>query len=925
MTNLGTSEVVPGSWDPIWPKDASEPWPRRTNNNEEHRASHEASTAKIWSVYVAEAEKYDKALVESWRSNMDGMLIFAGLFSASLTAFIIESYKTLNADSGHTTVLLLRQISVQLAATTNGSSFPMVEPDMFIPPVTALICNALWFISLGLSLSCALIATLLEQWAREFLHRADMRSAPVIRARIFSFLYYGLKRFNMHVVVEVIPLLLHASLIFFFAGLVAFLMPVNNIMVVVSSVLLGLVVVIYSALTILPLFYLDCPYRTPLSSPFWRLLQFSRALFAQQCNDDVSEGELGETPSDSVVEAVFCAAKTPSEDRTNRDCRALVWTIKSLADETELEPFVAGIHDVLWGPHGRRHLHDRYIIALVSHPDVKLVTRIEGLLRSADAGPLSKEAATRRRIICLKALWAIATLAERDSPIFASFDLDLIYPLALPTATDTRHYALSALTVARWATFCAMGVQLEDALHLVRQYNHTVRSDTMPVYQCLHDLRPIFTDNWTITTAGNEHLFLLDDAIAITEIRNYLEAIHRDGPYLILVEYLVGQINFEPYEYESTRATLQYLPESPPSALLTSALDEGLAKMASTFHGERNPEMTRVDEIAGLFASFFRHTSDGEDTFPWGLCRYLHVRDSLVARRYVVKGCHDSDALWSLMAKTITKITVDHGTYTGVEQIINLLWHVAYATIWDNRDHLYLVAHCKTTTYESTLAAIVQSQHQDPATEALLKTLVVESLCSTARGERDETVIAGLITHSLLPADTAVSRGNIPSVDIAAWKLLRGRVAEARVAFLADFLEICGAVGLFDRAASTVHVLGSRIQGIQDEYTYAVHTSHQIRLAKGLRDILQKAEGYTDSIEEFLMIFSPPHFGPPWDPLSWVDNPTARTIITESLDDYITRVCQTTSGAVDSELKKKLKYQIRGWRHAVAEGNHNSL
>ncbi|KAJ7748402.1 hypothetical protein B0H16DRAFT_1553296 [Mycena metata] len=52
----------------------------------------EAAAAKLWQVYVSEAEKYDKGLVESWRSDMEGMLIFAGLFSASLTAFLIESY-----------------------------------------------------------------------------------------------------------------------------------------------------------------------------------------------------------------------------------------------------------------------------------------------------------------------------------------------------------------------------------------------------------------------------------------------------------------------------------------------------------------------------------------------------------------------------------------------------------------------------------------------------------------------------------------------------------------------------------------------------------------------------------------------------------------------------------------------------------------
>ncbi|KAF8208506.1 hypothetical protein K438DRAFT_1483320, partial [Mycena galopus ATCC 62051] len=148
---------------------------------------------------------YDRSLMESWKSDMEGMLIFAGLFSASLTAFLIESYRTLIPDSGNASVFLLAQISQQLAASANGTLFPIPPPPTFTPPMSSLVCNGLWFISLGLSLTCALVATLLQQWAREFLHRADMRSSPVIRARVFSFLYYGLKRFKMHTVVEIIP------------------------------------------------------------------------------------------------------------------------------------------------------------------------------------------------------------------------------------------------------------------------------------------------------------------------------------------------------------------------------------------------------------------------------------------------------------------------------------------------------------------------------------------------------------------------------------------------------------------------------------------------------------------------------------------------------------------------------------------------
>ncbi|KAG5724104.1 hypothetical protein E4T56_gene4484, partial [Termitomyces sp. T112] len=47
----------------------------------------DSPSAKIWSVYVAEADRQDRALASSWKGDMDALLIFAGLFSASITAF----------------------------------------------------------------------------------------------------------------------------------------------------------------------------------------------------------------------------------------------------------------------------------------------------------------------------------------------------------------------------------------------------------------------------------------------------------------------------------------------------------------------------------------------------------------------------------------------------------------------------------------------------------------------------------------------------------------------------------------------------------------------------------------------------------------------------------------------------------------------
>ncbi|KAJ7132539.1 hypothetical protein C8R44DRAFT_584719, partial [Mycena epipterygia] len=121
-----------------------------------------------WAVYISEAENYDKALIESWKSDMEGLLIFAGLFSASLTAFLIESYKTLNADQGTITIAVLAQISLQLDARSNASAVNISSLEAYTPNPASLACNILWFLSLWASLSCALIATLVQQWARDF-------------------------------------------------------------------------------------------------------------------------------------------------------------------------------------------------------------------------------------------------------------------------------------------------------------------------------------------------------------------------------------------------------------------------------------------------------------------------------------------------------------------------------------------------------------------------------------------------------------------------------------------------------------------------------------------------------------------------------------------------------------------------------------
>jgi hypothetical protein len=48
-----------------------------TNKREAHDAEeYDERAAKFWSVYVGEAESHDKALVETWKDDMEGIIIF---------------------------------------------------------------------------------------------------------------------------------------------------------------------------------------------------------------------------------------------------------------------------------------------------------------------------------------------------------------------------------------------------------------------------------------------------------------------------------------------------------------------------------------------------------------------------------------------------------------------------------------------------------------------------------------------------------------------------------------------------------------------------------------------------------------------------------------------------------------------------------
>ncbi|KAF8257258.1 hypothetical protein EI94DRAFT_1632352, partial [Lactarius quietus] len=180
-------------------------------------------------MYLEMATEEDKKMAEDWKADADGILIFAGLFSAAVASLISVSIQDLRQNPQDTSNFYLANIYRTLADPngSNVSSSLPTSPPPFSPPKYAVWVNALWFLSLAISLTCALLATFLQQWARRYLRVTHSRSSPHKRARIRAFFFEGVEKCFLLWAVDTLPTLLHISLFLFFTGLVVFLWNVD--------------------------------------------------------------------------------------------------------------------------------------------------------------------------------------------------------------------------------------------------------------------------------------------------------------------------------------------------------------------------------------------------------------------------------------------------------------------------------------------------------------------------------------------------------------------------------------------------------------------------------------------------------------------------------------------------------------------------
>ena len=298
-----------------------------------------------------------------------------------------------------------------------------------------------------MSLSCALWATSLHQWARRYIrHTQPARCSPEKRARMRAYFANGVDKMRIPWAVEGLPTLLHLSLFLFFVGLGIFLFNVHQEVFIFVVSWIGFFSTVYGLITLLPLIRHDSPYNTPLSTPAWFLygtvlyvactfpraiityisaiifvfIRISVFIFSKLHSFFTSNpspgsiqirGELNRLRNILVkrhdtwhrrfsrwmlgsVEKK--AEETASEQSSDIDVRILGWTIRALGDDESLEKFFESIPG-LFNSKLINHLEREFPL-----PHLKTFWQtLDGLMgRTLSSNSVTGSIKSRRVIIC---------------------------------------------------------------------------------------------------------------------------------------------------------------------------------------------------------------------------------------------------------------------------------------------------------------------------------------------------------------------------------------------------------------------------------------------------------------------------------------------------------------------------------------------
>ncbi|KAG8934357.1 hypothetical protein FRC00_012189 [Tulasnella sp. 408] len=224
---------------------------------------------KFYRCYDALAEEIDEDMVRGLKEQLDGMLIFAGLFAGVNTAFLALTLPLLSADTADDISALLAQnnaILIQVLTGRNDTD-PTAAPlpsAGFSPSRDIFAINALFSLSLAFAIISSFLAVLGRQWLVYYRKRSGGGPEKQRWEQLKRFL--GAERWRLEPILDdVLPSFLQIGLIIFCVSLILYLRHLSPAISVIVGIpmYIGLAFFIGSALC--TVWDKCCPFQSPLS------------------------------------------------------------------------------------------------------------------------------------------------------------------------------------------------------------------------------------------------------------------------------------------------------------------------------------------------------------------------------------------------------------------------------------------------------------------------------------------------------------------------------------------------------------------------------------------------------------------------------------------------------------------------------------
>jgi hypothetical protein len=241
----------------------------------------------------------------------------------------------------------------------------------------------------------------MQQWTRRYVQVADRPYALPRRAQIRAFFSDGVEKFALAAAVEVLPALLHTSVLLFYVGLIDFLININHTVGFILLAWVTMAVLTYFILSMLPLFFPNSPYQTPLSSVCWFVMEAVPFLWLWLCRRDTQDRRT--TIGDGMRLALESKATGP-------DAKVLQETLRSLDEDHKWEDFLDGIPGLFEKHKSALPLSVKFRDGL--EESVKPIAD-KLFATCTTAGLLPEGLRSQRLKACLRAIWCFSGTMDR--------------------------------------------------------------------------------------------------------------------------------------------------------------------------------------------------------------------------------------------------------------------------------------------------------------------------------------------------------------------------------------------------------------------------------------------------------------------------------------------------------------------------------